>query len=148
MRPVEEVALVRAPRVPFRCAGIPLSRIVEGGPVATPEFGIGKLVLTIGITFHLIVIYILSQEAPVYEWGGFGIDCAVLAGLWTAAASIHINSVAEPNVQIFCWALVWVYAWFLFYLWKMCRELQKISGIAVVEMLRLLWSIVGALWLK
>src|SRR4051812_21431244 len=77
----------------------PLSRLVEGGPVTTSEFGLGKLVLTAGITFHFIVDYVLSQEAPEHGWRGFAINCAVLAGLWTAAASIHMDSLAPPNVQ-------------------------------------------------
>lgn len=126
----------------------PLSRLVGGEAVAAPEFGIGKLILTLGVTFHFIVDYVLSQEAPEHGWGGLAIDCFVLAGLWAAAASINIGLLPAPNLKILCWVLVGVYGVFLIYLRLIYKELQNASTVAAVEIFSLLWFIVGALWLR
>lgn len=125
----------------------PLSRLVGGGSVAAPEFGIGKLVIAVGVTFHFIVDYMLSQEAPEHSWRGFAINCVVLVGLWVAGASIHIGADLAPNLQILCWALVGVYGAFLVYLWLIYKRLQSVPAIAAVEVFSLLWFIVGATWL-
>jgi hypothetical protein len=123
-----------------------LSTIVEGESIAGPNFGIGKLVLTTGIVVHFIVDFLLAQEAPEHGWTGFVFDCSVLAGLWVAAASIHLGSFAMPDLWMLCVALAWVYVMFLCYLTLIYRKLRYATLVAAVEIFSLLWFVVGAVW--
>lgn len=128
-----------------------ISRLIEAEPATRLEFGIGKLVLTLGVVVHFIVDYILAQEAPEHGWRGFVVDCGVLVGLWVAAASIHApytggRAGAEPNVRILCIALAVVYGLFLLYLALFRKGLQNVPLLAAVEVLSLVWFVVGAAW--
>jgi hypothetical protein len=128
-----------------------ISNLIEAAPTGRTEFGVGQLILTLGIVVHFIVDYILAQEAPERGWGGFAIDCGVLAGLWIAAASVHAPYTggiagAEPDVRILCIAIAGVYALFLLYLALYYERLQNVRVVAAVEVLSLSWFVVGSLW--
>jgi hypothetical protein len=128
-----------------------ISKLIEAEPATRIEFGAGKLILTFGIVIHFIVDYILAQEAPERGWGGFVVDCGVLAGLWVAAASVHApftdaSAGAAPNVRILCIALAVVYGLFLLYLVFLHKGLQSTRLLATVEVFSLAWFVVGAAW--
>jgi hypothetical protein len=127
---------------------IPLSRFVQGRAIGGPEFGVAKLVLTLGVVFHFIVDYLVAQEAPEHGWLGFSFDCCILMGLWTAAASVYVGASSVPDIRSLCVALSAVYVLFLVYLFLVGERVKHRALVVIVEVFGLLWFTIGAVWMN
>lgn len=122
--------------------------VVTQGIRAIPAWALAKLVLTLGIVLHFTVDYVLAQDAPNYGWGGFVLEIGILLTLWMAASAVQLSSPTAPTVAYVSLALAVTYVFFLIYLYRAWSDLDLRWPVLTVEILALVWFVVGAACLR